>query len=203
MIFKSKEHAQFAHMNYHIDTATEGKFNAADTSWPRYKQIVDWIPNGSKVAELGCNSGGLGMLLKEKGCDYIGIDVCERLVKIAQWKGLNAIHGEAENTMLRNNVFDVVVAAELLEHVFSPTAVILEVARILKHDGVFIGSVPHENGYNTLKKPVEQHAYHCRVFTKDILQDVFSDFFEKIMILEVPNTDTVTPQHYLFRCTNV
>lgn len=71
--------------------------------------------------------------------------------------------------------FDVVVAAELLEHLRSPDLVVTEIARVLRPGGTVAGSVP--NAYRLKNRvrgiggrPIEQDSTHVHLFrARDVL----------------------------------
>ena len=48
----------------------------------------------------------------------------------------------AEKLVLKDNSVDVIISAELLEHVFNPTAVLEEYSRVLKPGGLLTLSLP-------------------------------------------------------------
>ncbi len=49
----------------------------------------------------------------------------------------------AENWPLERGGYDVVVAAEVLEHVYYPERVLQRIHEVLRRDGIFVGSVPN------------------------------------------------------------
>jgi len=56
----------------------------------------------------------------------------------------------AEKLVLKDNSVDVIISAELLEHVFNPVAVLEEYSRVLKPDGFLILSLPTVHFIKTL-----------------------------------------------------
>lgn len=75
-----------------------------------------------------------------------------------------------------DGAFDVVVAAELLEHLRSPDRLVTEIARVLRPGGTIAGSVP--NGYRLKNRvrglggrPIEQDPTHVHLSgARDILR---------------------------------
>ncbi|HEY4181758.1 MAG TPA: methyltransferase domain-containing protein [Kofleriaceae bacterium] len=55
----------------------------------REEAVAHEIPDGASVLELCCGPGRLGLLLKEKNCDYTGFDCNASFVAHAQKAGLN------------------------------------------------------------------------------------------------------------------
>ena len=74
-----------------------------------------------------------------------------------------------------------VVAGELLEHVRFPDELVSEARRLLRPEGVFVGSVP--NGYRLKSRllflagrPPEQDPTHLQLFSPDSLSALLADF---------------------------
>jgi methionine biosynthesis protein MetW len=101
---------------------------------PQFPVIINWIPVGSKVLDVGCGDGVLGeMLIKEKNCNVYGIDLDEIGVREAIRKGVKALVGDADEGLpYPDKSFDVVVCNELLEFVNSPDFVVGELLRVGK-----------------------------------------------------------------------
>jgi len=110
----------------------------------RFSIIVSLIGSGKKVLDVGCGEGFLSKLLTEMGNEIIGIDISEIAVKLAKEKGIKAFVCDIENESLPfNDVFDVIVLSEVLEHLVSPKKVIYKLKRHLKNDGVFVLTFPN------------------------------------------------------------
>jgi 2-polyprenyl-3-methyl-5-hydroxy-6-metoxy-1,4-benzoquinol methylase len=103
------------------------------------------IGKGKKILDLGCRDGALTQYFTE-GNSVLGVDIdsvaLERAVQELniQTRVLDA-HGNWEE--LKGEKFQVVVAGEVLEHLFYPDQVVEKVSRHLQRRGVFIGSVPN------------------------------------------------------------
>jgi ubiquinone/menaquinone biosynthesis C-methylase UbiE len=169
----------------------------------RLKCIYGLVPSGSKVLDIGCNSGYLAEMTE--GCDCYGVDVAPALIEIAS-KVINAQVAPAENLPFEDNFFDVSILGEILEHVYDPEAVVKEAVRVTKF--LVVGSTPHERsdwGHNGQHKVVS-HKYHVRCFTSQELALLLgkhgilkiTPFFDKhkrpqmnVFELDLAETDTV------------
>lgn len=71
-----------------------------------------------------------------------GMDVLYANLSVAKLPDVQAF---AESLPFRDAVFDAVICSEMLEHVPDPMAVIKEISRVLKPNGVLLASVPFLN----------------------------------------------------------
>lgn len=112
-----------------------------------HRQMLDWVPEGSRVLELGCSSGYMGAILThQKGCTVTGVELDPAAAADARGRGLEVIEGSLEDAALRARIpgrYDVVMAADVLEHLREPALVLAEMQRWLAPDGLAIVSVPN------------------------------------------------------------
>jgi SAM-dependent methyltransferase/glycosyltransferase involved in cell wall biosynthesis len=134
------------------------------------------IPEGSKVLDVGCNSGAFLEHLKNKKCDAIGVDVSETALEIARAKGLNVLNADAENLPFGDAEFDVVILREVLVHVHDRVKALKEIRRVLKPSGFLLGSSPHSNLEN---KVWDDSVIHHRYYTEETLLADLDQAFEK------------------------
>lgn len=103
-----------------------------------FLQLLDNDPN-SRVVDLGCGEGDFTLEVKERiGCNVIhGIDIYESSIKKAKNKGIRVIKYDLNKFPypFEDNMFDVVVANQLLAHLLYPVRFVREVYRILKSGG--------------------------------------------------------------------
>jgi methionine biosynthesis protein MetW len=98
---------------------------------------------GLAVLDLGCRAGALSQHFLA-GNEVTGVDVDENALGHAADRGLRTVWGDVEEPLpFEDGSFDAVVVGEILEHVRFPDEVISEIARVLKPDGVVVGSVPN------------------------------------------------------------
>lgn len=114
---------------------------------PDLASILDQALAGQpgKLLDMGCGDAGtLGPWAKEKGWDYLGLDVSPEAVKLARQAGFAAGEiGEDFVTDLPATTFDAVCCFEVLEHLFAPEKCLQECFRLLKPDGQIIITVPN------------------------------------------------------------
>jgi 2-polyprenyl-3-methyl-5-hydroxy-6-metoxy-1,4-benzoquinol methylase len=106
---------------------------------------------GLKVLEIGCGRGGFSKYLLECGADLVAADFSDSAIAIAKRLLSNVHHCEAivadiQSLPFSNNVFDVVVSLETLEHVPDPDKGLAELVRVTKPGGKLVISTPNYFG---------------------------------------------------------
>jgi len=115
--------------------------------------IASKIKEKSTVLDIGCGSGYIGVLLKDKKCKVYGIDVDSKALEIAKSKDcyknvFNFSITEKENENYKKFFkekieFDYIIFADVLEHVVNPGEIIFELSKKLKKDGEILISLPN------------------------------------------------------------
>ncbi|HQR67574.1 MAG TPA: methyltransferase domain-containing protein, partial [Thermoanaerobaculia bacterium] len=99
------------------------------------RKLSRLLPEGGRLLEVGC---GLGFLLDAlarfgPGLEAEGVDVSEFAARFARERlGLAVRAGTLEGSRFSDGRFDAVLQKDLLEHVRTPRAHLLETARILR-----------------------------------------------------------------------
>lgn len=110
-----------------------------------------------RVLDFGCgNAAAVGQYLIGDGIDYVGVDFHEPSLSYARahFGGLKA---EFRTAVPTDRAFDVVVYADVLEHVSDPLGIVREHAHVLAPDGIMIGSVPNGYGPCETEKFIDRH----------------------------------------------
>ena len=126
---------------------SEEAAEAFSKSGPRYEFLARQIAPGQHVLNIGVGRGGLEALLIEKRAIVSCLDPNEKsveIIKAASHLGERARVGLSQAMPFESGQFDVLVMSEVLEHLSSDVleASLEEVARVLKANGRFIGTVP-------------------------------------------------------------
>lgn len=114
----------------------------------RYRKIREYIKEqgkGKKILDVGCADG---LLLEPliPAFDVYGIEIAEHLCNTAREKGLNVLLADLEQGIpFESETFDIVVAAEIIEHIADTDFFLSECNRVLKKNGKLILSVPNIN----------------------------------------------------------
>jgi SAM-dependent methyltransferase len=100
----------------------------------------------NRLLDIGCGAGNLLQAARNNGWDAQGLDVSAGAVKHVRSLGFEVFEGELQEAGFPSEHFDVVTAAELLEHLVDPQPLLHEVARILRPGGLFWTTTPHARG---------------------------------------------------------
>ena len=87
------------------------------------KTVLNWVPNGSRVLDLGCGDGTfLARLRDERGAIGVGVDIDPDNLVAAVGKGLDVIQEDINDGLhcFTTNRFDVVVLAHALQELTHP-----------------------------------------------------------------------------------
>lgn len=153
----------------------------------RFKETLDFLPAAGTVLEIGFNDMRMSRLLAERH-DVYGIDLPRPVDKEIQSRyDLKLSHASIENLPFSDNSFDLVVCAQVLEHL--PESVLTkgarELARVARH-WVFV-SVPYRQrvwneNYKCVQCGFIGHCMeHLHYFDEPDLLTLFPDWrLEKI-----------------------
>lgn len=112
-----------------------------------HRQALAWVPEGSRVLELGCAAGSLGeILIATKGCGVTGVEVEPVAADEARARGLHVLVGSLDNPAFREAIegrFDVVMATDVLEHLERPADTLEHMKRWVTPAGRAIVAVPN------------------------------------------------------------
>lgn len=114
----------------------------------RRRHILDLIPSGTKtVLDVGCGEGDLAHALKERGYVVTGVDVSSRALEEADSVLHDSVCFDVESAEwpkeMMERKFDLIVASEVLEHLFDPAAFLRKATDILSPNGKIIITIPN------------------------------------------------------------
>ncbi len=98
-----------------------------------YAFIVDAVPEGARVLDLGCGEGTLlKLLVDRKGVRGTGIEIVEERVYEAAEKGLTVHHGDFYEGLAYypDDSFDYVILSQTLQEAYDTVAVLREALRV-------------------------------------------------------------------------
>ena len=113
-----------------------------------YGLICDRVPRGAAVLDIGCASGNLALALeRHRGCRVLGIDIDPDAVTVARSQGIDAVVADLTVQPVLEVVagrrFDVIIMADVLEHLVDPAGVLAPLAALLTPEGRVLCSFPN------------------------------------------------------------
>lgn len=114
----------------------------------RLELLRRWLPgpwSDRVVADLGCGGGLLAVPLAEAGARVVGVDTARRALRAAGGRGgerFLPLAGDLLQSPVGSGAVDVVLLADVLEHVPQPAAAVHEAARLLRPGGhLFVNTI--------------------------------------------------------------
>lgn len=107
--------------------------------------LYEFIPEKSRVLDIGCSSGNFGdVLINEKNCEVVGLDIDAPDIALAKKKLTRALVRNIEREEITDlGTFDVVVFADVLEHLLNPIGALEKAKKQLKKGGRVVFSIPN------------------------------------------------------------
>lgn len=104
--------------------------------------IKNYIQRGS-ILDIGCGIGHFLSVAKADGWNVRGVEVSPFAGSVCKKKGLDVFIGNFNDVEYETDMFDVITASDVLEHIVDPNSFVEKVFRILKKNGIFVVSVPN------------------------------------------------------------
>lgn len=158
-----------------------------------YGRLFARVGRGKRVLELGSSTGYLSeALIKHFDCKVTGIEIDADAAQVARARGLSGLTVHVHNLdttdlseVLAGQEFDVVLVADVLEHLRYPEGTLRQVKKLLAKEGRIVASIPHvAQGDIRLSllfgrlpfRPMGllDHT-HIRFFTRALLEHLFED----------------------------
>jgi len=146
----------------------EDKMNSHDQFVKnKFIEVAKFIPENSKILDIGCGDGSIRNLLREP--NYYGIDGQKELIEnlIKQKVKAKLVDFNKDSLSFEEERFDFILLLDILEHVANPQKLLDESKLRLKETGRIIITLP--NDYHFLNK--------LRfIFNKHLTEDPFAPF---------------------------
>ena len=151
----------------------------------RYAYAAEFVQD-KRVLDLACGEGYGSYLLARRAAAVVGIDIDKQTVKHARNKYLKSnldfkVGSITDIPIEGNNVFDVVVCFEALEHVEEHENLLKEVKRLLTPAGLFIVSTPNKRTYSD--ETQFSNPFHLHELYFDEFKELLGNHFKWVNVL--------------------
>ena len=144
------------------------------------------LGNGLPCLDVGGGDGVLGEHLWKKGHHVTSVDLPSVAGRVHNCEGLLAAAGDAELLPFASESFDVVLASEIVEHLWDPQSFFNEAYRVLNTGGHLIISTPE--GIEGLR-----YDSHKNYFTVKRLSQMLDARFTVVEVKRLTAVRTQTP----------
>ncbi|KKM13020.1 hypothetical protein SY88_00140 [Clostridiales bacterium PH28_bin88] len=110
------------------------------------KDLIDLVPSGYRtVLDVGCGEGNNTPYLRQKGATYVaGIEITPENAAIARTQMDEVWCGSVEAELpFQVGQFDLIICADVLEHLVDPWAALRKLRRLLSSSGYVLASIPN------------------------------------------------------------
>ncbi len=148
-------------------TAAQAPLTA--NAWLRWDVVSRQLPEGPvDILEVGCGQGAVGSRLAARSRSYVGLEPDVASFEVATER---VVHGNVRNTVVEDlsddEVFDVVCAFEVLEHLEDDAAALAEWVAHLRPGGTLLISVP---AFQDRFGPADEMVGHFRRYDPPALR---------------------------------
>jgi 2-polyprenyl-3-methyl-5-hydroxy-6-metoxy-1,4-benzoquinol methylase len=153
-------------------------------------ELIPFLPDTARtLLDVGCGSGAFGRLLRTKRpeLELWAVEPDPTSAKAAQDGFDRVIVGHFPNKELPGATFDVVMCADVLEHMAEPGQGLRGAAEVLAPGGVMVASIPNVRNWRDVLWPLLGHgawtytergildSTHLRFFTRRSMCQLFVD----------------------------
>lgn len=152
-----------------------------------HHKILEFVEKNKKILDVGCGNGRLGRYLNKSSKELVGIDISRKALDEAKpfYDKVLLIDLEKNlNDQFQIKYFDIIIFADILEHLKYPQKLLISMRKFLKDDGYIITSIPnvafYRNRLNLLlgkwdyKKEGILNIDHYKFFTLKTAKDLIN-----------------------------
>ena len=132
--------------------------------------MVNRIGNGLSVLDVGCGNGDISDIISKMGNHVMSVDLPPMTILAHKRRVSSVVTGDAEQLAFVSNSLDIVLASEVVEHLWNPDNFFHEAHRVLKTNGYLIVETPE--GKESLR-----YDSHRHFFTVECLEQMLDASF--------------------------
>lgn len=155
-------------MQTHAATLSVNTLNA--TRIQIFIDMVNTIGKNLKILDVGCGDGVISEPIMKMGNYIASVELPTVATLAKKCNVFSVMAGDAEELAFASESFDLVIASEVVEHLWEPKSFLNEAHRVLKPRGYMIIETPEgEKGLN--------YDSHRNFFTVDRLKEMLNTKF--------------------------
>jgi len=152
------------------DTHTAAAQHSTATAYARplnvariqtFSDMINRLGNGLMVLDVGCGDGVISEPISKMGNHVTSVDLPTITILAHKRRVSSVVAGDAEQLAFASDSFDVVLASEVVEHLWNPHSFFDEAHRVLKANGHLIIETPE--GKESLRYDSHKHYFTVEV----------------------------------------
>lgn len=112
-------------------------------------KVIRMVGKNKRVLEVGCGPGSITRVLsKEGGCQVTGLELDSKAINLVKQYCVELIEADLNSPdwpklLHTAEKFDVVLAADVLEHLYDPWETLKRMSTLINANGYLVVSIPH------------------------------------------------------------
>ena len=114
----------------------------------RINEVLDEFERfrkNNKMLDVGCGPGLFLIEAKKRGWEVYGTEFTDNQLAYLNNKGINTLKGKLSDASFENELFDVIISSEVIEHINNPVEEMQQFHRLLRKGGVVYITTPNFN----------------------------------------------------------
>jgi len=151
--------------------------------------VVELVGRNKRVLDVGCATGAIGKVLTDRGCVVVGVEPEGAAAEVAKQFLAEVLVGTLDELDLpgrfSNEPFDIVIVADVLEHLVDPLGALTTLFSVLAPGGSVVASIPNV-AHGAVRLALLQGRFdytdvglldrtHVHFFTKETVEQLFDD----------------------------
>ncbi|MFA6013228.1 MAG: class I SAM-dependent methyltransferase [Desulfobacteraceae bacterium] len=155
------------------------------------KLFLSGIKPGGKILDLGCGPGNDAKRFADLGYEVLAVDGAPGMVDLARKKGLRGKVMKYSEIESLGEFFDGIWASYALLHIpkADMVGVLNKIKKVLNPGGIFYASFREGEGEDMRKDDRYKGGRYFAYYSKNELQGIFEQVFEKVELDYVENRD--------------
>jgi 2-polyprenyl-3-methyl-5-hydroxy-6-metoxy-1,4-benzoquinol methylase len=171
---------------YHRDETYINEDNLFKNIFQKRVNIIDKLIKPGKVLEVGCSTGLMLSLLKDRGWEVTGVEISKTAGEVAEKRGIKIYQQKFEKIKF-DQKFDLIIFNHTLEHVEDFKTVLVKSRALLKPKGYLYVDLPNFGSFSAgllkTKWPLLLPLEHLWHFNLKALIKLLQDLEFKIVFV--------------------